>query len=156
MPTIVQWVGIGLLTAAIAVPAVRWFWIRFDRPSEEAVRAEEERVRAERDHQLWLQEEARAAEERAIAEELARKRKEHVAWQQAPDAMAREAAFSTLLPSSSEPEAPTGHPFGDASTETDEAREMRARILSLPSAPTLPPVPHASSPEVVQEDISGV
>ena len=155
MPTIVQWVGIGLLTAAIAVPAVRWFWIRFDRPSEEAVRAEEERIRAERDHQLWLQEEARAAEERAIAEELARKRKEHVAWQQAPDAMAREAAFSALLPSSSEPEAPTGHQLGDASTETDEGGDACEDPLPAVSSDA-PPVPHASSLEVVQEDISGV
>jgi hypothetical protein len=61
----------GLVVAAILVPIVRWFWSRFDRPTEAQIAYEEERARQKQEARMWAQIEAKMRADEAAAEEAA-------------------------------------------------------------------------------------
>jgi hypothetical protein len=61
----------GLVVAAILVPVVRWFWSRFDRPTEAQVAYEEERARQKQEARMWAQIEAKMRADEAAAEKAA-------------------------------------------------------------------------------------
>jgi len=61
----------GLVLAAILVPIVRWFWSRFDRPTEAQIAYEEERARQKQEARMWAQIEAKMRADEAAAEEAA-------------------------------------------------------------------------------------
>jgi len=61
----------GLVLAAILVPIVRWFWSRFDRPTEAQIAYEEERARQKQEARMWAQIEAKMRADEAAAEQAA-------------------------------------------------------------------------------------
>jgi len=61
----------GLVLAAILVPIVRWFWSRFDRPTEAQIAYDEERARQKQEARMWAQIEAKMRADEAAAEQAA-------------------------------------------------------------------------------------
>jgi hypothetical protein len=70
-----QYIVIGLITAAVLIPIVRWFWKRFDLPSKRAIayflRKEEE----EHEQQMWASIEAKVEAEKHIQRDFEMKQK---------------------------------------------------------------------------------
>jgi len=70
-----QYLVIGLITAAVLIPIVRWFWKRFDLPSKRAIayflRKEEE----EKEQQMWATIEAKVEAEKHAQIEFEMKQK---------------------------------------------------------------------------------
>ena len=98
MDDLVRFLVIGLVVAAVLVPIVRWFWTRFDRPTEAQIEFEEAKQKKREEERMWRQIEAQMRAEEAAAEEaaaLARKRSE-LAAQAAPRAANVEAALGAL------------------------------------------------------------
>ena len=98
MDDLVRLLVIGLVVAAVLVPVVRWFWKRFDRPTEAQLEYEESKRKKREEERMWRQIEARMRAEEATAEEaasLARKRAK-LAAQAAPRAANVEAALGAL------------------------------------------------------------
>ena len=98
MDDLVRLLVIGLVVAAVLVPIVRWFWSRFDRPTEAQIEYEEAKRKKREEERMWRQIEAQMRAEEAAAEEaaaLARKRAE-LAAQAAPRAANVEAALGAL------------------------------------------------------------
>ena len=98
MDDLVRFLVIGLVVAAVLVPIVRWFWKRFDRPTEAQLEFEEAKQKKREEERMWRQIEAKMRAEEAAAEEaaaMARKRSELVA-QAAPRAANVEAALGAL------------------------------------------------------------
>lgn len=71
MEDLVRLLVTGLVLAAILVPIVRWFWSRFDRPTEAQLAYEEERARQKQEARMWAQIEAKMRADEAAAEEAA-------------------------------------------------------------------------------------
>lgn len=71
MEDLVRLLVTGLVVAAILVPVVRWFWSRFDRPTEAQVAYEEERARQKQEARMWAQIEAKMRADEAAAEKAA-------------------------------------------------------------------------------------
>ncbi len=71
MEDLVRLLVTGLVVAAILVPIVRWFWSRFDRPTEAQIAYEEERARQKQEARMWAQIEAKMRADEAAAEEAA-------------------------------------------------------------------------------------
>ena len=98
MDDLVRFLVIGLVVAAVLVPIVRWFWARFDRPTEAQLEYEDAKRKKREEERMWRQIEAQMRAEEAAAEEaaaLARKRAE-LAAQAAPRAANVEAALGAL------------------------------------------------------------
>ncbi|DAC11243.1 MAG TPA: hypothetical protein HA276_03820 [Candidatus Poseidoniaceae archaeon] len=98
MDDLVRFLVIGLVVAAVLVPVVRWFWARFDRPTEAQLEYEETKRKKREEERMWRQIEAQMRVEEAAAEEaasLARKRAE-LAAQAAPRSSDVEAALGAL------------------------------------------------------------
>ena len=98
MDDLVRLLVIGLVVAAVLVPIVRWFWSRFDRPTEAQIEYEEAKRKKREEERMWRQIEAKMRAEEAAAEEaaaLARKRAE-LAAQAAPRAADVGAALGAL------------------------------------------------------------
>ena len=98
MDDLVRLLVIGLVGAAVLVPIVRWFWSRFDRPTEAQLEYEEAKRKKREEERMWRQIEAKMRAEEAAAEEaaaLARKRAE-LAAQAAPRAADVGAALGAL------------------------------------------------------------
>ena len=98
MDDLVRLLVIGLVVAAVLVPIVRWFWSRFDRPTEAQLEYEEMKRKKREEERMWRQIEAKMRAEEAAAEEaaaLARKRAE-LAAQAAPRAADVGAALGAL------------------------------------------------------------
>ena len=98
MDDLVRFLVIGLVVAAVLVPVVRWFWKRFDRPTEAQLEFEEAKQKKREEERMWRQIEAKMRAEEAAAEEaaaLARKRTQ-LAAQAAPRAANVEAALGAL------------------------------------------------------------
>lgn len=98
MDDLVRFLVIGLVVAAVLVPVVRWFWKRFDRPTEAQLEHEEAKRKKREEERMWRQIEAKMRAEEAAAEEaaaLARKRAE-LAAQAAPRAADVGAALGAL------------------------------------------------------------
>jgi len=70
-----QYLVIGLITAAVLIPIVRWFWKRFDLPSKRALayflRKEEE----EQEQQMWASIEAKVEAEKHAQRDFEMKQK---------------------------------------------------------------------------------
>lgn len=70
-----QYLVIGLITAAVLIPIVRWFWKRFDLPSKRAIayflRKEEE----EQEQQMWASIEAKVEAEKHAQRDFEMKQK---------------------------------------------------------------------------------
>lgn len=71
MDDLVRLLVIGLAVAAILVPIVRWFWSRFDRPTEAQIEYEEERKRQKQEARMWAQIEAKMRADEEAAEKAA-------------------------------------------------------------------------------------
>lgn len=71
MEDLVRLLVTGLVLAAILVPIVRWFWSRFDRPTEAQIAYEEERARQKQEARMWAQIEAKMRADEAAAEQAA-------------------------------------------------------------------------------------
>ena len=98
MDDLVRFLVIGLVVAAVLVPIVRWFWTRFDRPTQAQLEYEEAKQKKREEERMWRQIEAQMRAEEAAAEEaaaMARKRSE-LAAQAAPRAANVEAALGAL------------------------------------------------------------
>jgi len=98
MDDLVRFLVIGLVVAAVLVPLVRWFWARFDRPTEAQLEYEEAKRKKREEERMWRQIEAQMRAEEAAAEEaasLARKRAE-LAAQAAPRSSDVQAALGAL------------------------------------------------------------
>lgn len=98
MDDLVRFLVIGLVVAAVLVPIVRWFWKRFDRPTQAQLEHEEAKQKKREEERMWRQIEAQMRAEEAAAEEaaaMARKRSE-LAAQAAPRAANVEAALGAL------------------------------------------------------------
>jgi hypothetical protein len=98
MDDLVRFLVIGLVVAAVLVPVVRWFWNRFDRPTEAQLEFDEAKQKKREEERMWRQIEAQMRAEEAAAEEaaaLARKRSE-LASQAAPRAANVQAALGAL------------------------------------------------------------
>ena len=98
MDDLVRLLVIGLVVAAVLVPIVRWFWSRFDRPTEAQIEYEEAKRKKREEERMWRQIEAKMRAEEAAAEEaaaLARKRAQ-LAAQAAPRAADVGAALGAL------------------------------------------------------------
>ena len=98
MDDLVRLLVIGLVVAAVLVPIVRWFWSRFDRPTEAQLEYEEAKRKKREEERMWRRIEAKMRAEEAAAEEaaaLARKRAE-LAAQAAPRAADVGAALGAL------------------------------------------------------------
>ena len=98
MDDLVRFLVIGLVVAAVLVPVVRWFWKRFDRPTEAQLEFEEAKQKKREEERMWRQIEAQMRAEEAAAEEaaaLARKRSE-LASQAAPRTANVDAALGAL------------------------------------------------------------
>ena len=98
MDDLVRFLVIGLVVAAVLVPVVRWFWKRFDRPTEAQLEFEEAKQKKQEEERMWRQIEAQMRAEEAAAEEaaaLARKRSE-LASQAAPRTANVDAALGAL------------------------------------------------------------
>ena len=72
-----QWIGLGLIIALILIPIVRWFWKRFDRPSDRAIALEKQTEEEVAESQMWKSIEAQVEEERAKVMQIEMKRKEN-------------------------------------------------------------------------------
>ena len=73
-----QLIGIGLVIALILIPAVRWFWKRFDMPSKFAIETFRQRKKDEAESRMWASIEAKvqAEEEARQAYEIRQREKE--------------------------------------------------------------------------------
>ena len=72
-----QWIGLGLIIALILIPIVRWFWKRFDRPSDKAIALEKQTAEEAAESRMWKSIEAQVEEERAKVMQIEMKRKEN-------------------------------------------------------------------------------
>lgn len=72
-----QWIGLGLIIALILIPIVRWFWKRFDRPSDKAIALEKQIAEEAAESRMWKSIEAQVEEERAKVMQIEMKRKEN-------------------------------------------------------------------------------
>ena len=58
-----QWIGIGLLVALVLIPAVRWFWKRFDMPSKFAIETMRQQKKDAAEARMWSSIEAKVQAE---------------------------------------------------------------------------------------------
>ena len=72
-----QWIGIGLLVALVLIPAVRWFWKRFDMPSKFAIETMRQQKKDAAEARMWSSIEAKVQAEEDARQELELKRKQN-------------------------------------------------------------------------------
>ena len=70
-----QYIVIGLITAAILIPIVRWFWKRFDLPSNRAIAYFLRKKEEEEEQQMWSTIEAKVEAEKQVQREFEMKQK---------------------------------------------------------------------------------
>ena len=58
-----NWIGLGLGSALVLIPTVRWFWKRFDMPSKFALDIIRKRKEDEKEAQMWASIELQIQEE---------------------------------------------------------------------------------------------
>jgi len=65
-----QYIGIGLATAIVLVPIVRWFWKWFDKPSKSTIEYLQKQQEDDEEKALWSQIEAKIEAEQSIQNQL--------------------------------------------------------------------------------------
>ncbi len=71
-----QWIGLGLVTAIILIPSVRWFWTRFDLPSKSALAIMKQQEEDAQEAETWAGIEAQVEAETAVKRDFEMKERE--------------------------------------------------------------------------------
>tara|TARA_B100000767_G_scaffold255543_1_gene261789 strand:+ start:586 stop:1047 length:462 start_codon:yes stop_codon:yes gene_type:complete len=61
-----QWIGLGLVIAIILIPSVRWFWKKFDSPSQGTLAIMKQREEDAEEAEIWAGIEAQVEAESTI------------------------------------------------------------------------------------------
>ena len=73
-----NWIGLGLGSALVLIPTVRWFWKRFDMPSKFALDIIRKRKEDEKEAQMWASIELQIQEEEDKKREYYLKQRERI------------------------------------------------------------------------------
>ena len=99
MEPLVQWLLGGLILSLLFIGIARWFWTRYDKPSEEALEWQKEQAEKRKERKVWesvemqMRREAEEAEQKATFQQ---KRIEASASGTTPDATVVAKAFESL------------------------------------------------------------
>ena len=99
MEPLVQWLLGGLILSLLFISITRWFWSRYDKPSEEAIEWQKEQAEKRKERKVWesvemqMRREAEEAEQKATFQQ---KRIKAASSGTAPDAKVVAKAFESL------------------------------------------------------------
>ena len=99
MEPLVQWLLGGLIFSLLFIGITRWFWSRYDKPSEEAIEWQKEQAEKRKERKVWesvemqMRREAEDAEQKATFEQ---KRIQSASSGTTPDAKVVAKAFESL------------------------------------------------------------
>jgi len=99
MEPLVQWLLGGLILSLLFIGITRWFWSRYDKPSEEAIEWQKEQAEKRKERKVWesvemqMRREAEEAEQKATFQQ---KRIKAASSGTAPDAKVVAKAFESL------------------------------------------------------------
>ena len=99
MEPLVQWLLGGLILSLLFIGVTRWFWSRYDKPSEEAIEWQKEQAEKRKERKVWesvemqMRREAEEAEQKATFQQ---KRIKAASSGTAPDAKVVAKAFESL------------------------------------------------------------
>ena len=99
MEPLVQWLLGGLILSLLFIGITRWFWSRYDKPSEEAIEWQKEQAEKRKERKVWESVEMQMRREAEEAEQKARfqqKRIKAASSGTAPDAKVVAKAFESL------------------------------------------------------------
>ena len=99
MEPLVQWLLGGLILSLLFIGVTRWFWSRYDKPSEEAIEWQKEQAEKRKERKVWESVEMQMRREAEVAEQKAtfqQKRIKAASSGTAPDAKVVAKAFESL------------------------------------------------------------
>ncbi|MAR23824.1 MAG: hypothetical protein CMA49_08660, partial [Euryarchaeota archaeon] len=99
MEPLVQWLLAGFVVSLLFIAIARWFWKRYDRPSEEAIEWQKQQEEKRKEQEVWESVEMQMRREAEEAEQKAAfqlKREVAAASGKGPDARAVAKAFESL------------------------------------------------------------
>ena len=99
MEPLVQWLLGGLILSLLFIGITRWFWSRYDKPSEEAIEWQKEQAEKRKERKVWESVEMQMRREAEVAEQKAtfqQKRIKAASSGTAPDANVVAKAFESL------------------------------------------------------------
>ena len=99
MEPLVQWLLGGFILSLFFIGIARWFWSRYDKPSEEAIEWQKEQAEKRKERKVWESVEMQMRREAEVAEQKAtfqQKRIKAASSGTAPDANVVAKAFESL------------------------------------------------------------